>query len=213
VCDVGKLPLYQDDLRIISVPGPLQGPGATPAQPIVTPDTPTGVAFNGSSQFCISQGSIVNSPAKFLFATDQGVISACAERQNPDGSFDRPFNATTVLDRSAQGVQYFGLGVHEAAGLLLAADFGAKPGLHVFDGGFADVSGSDRFANPFDGDCHPFTDWLRDGSGGVIKIEGLWGLQFGNSASLGRADALHYAAGPRDETAGLFGRVTVAPIP
>jgi uncharacterized protein (TIGR03118 family) len=304
VGDVGGVPLYQDDLRIVSVPGPIQGAGVRPGQPIVQPGTPTGVAFNGGDAWRISQGSIVNSPARFLFATDNGVISGWTERRNPDGSFDRPYNAATVIDRSVEGAAYFGLAVHEGAGRLLASNFGQNPGMQVFDGSFADISDSAGFANPFGGPFQPFNvqvlkervfvayaawgsageelsgpgqgriaefhadgslkqiwsadglgldapwglaiapssfgryaghllvgnfgdgriaafdpqtqrfvDWLRDEAGAPIAIEGLWGLQFGNGQSLGEADSLYFAAGPRDETAGLFGQLRVSPIP
>jgi uncharacterized protein (TIGR03118 family) len=306
VGDVAGLPLYQDDLRVISVPGPTLAPGATPSQPIVQPGTPTGVAFNGGDGFRITQGSIVDAPARFLFATDNGVISGWTERRNADGSFDRPFNARALIDRSAQGSMYFGLGVHEPSGRLLAADFGRSPGLQVFDSRFADISASAGFANPFaaegyqpfnvqvlegrvfvayaswgeageevtgagrgrvaefagdgglvriwgdaagsgldapwglalapasfgtyaghllvgnfgsgtiaafDPQSFQFAGWLSDAGGQPIAIEGLWGLQFGNGASLGEADRLYFAAGPEDEAAGLFGHVAVVPEP
>jgi uncharacterized protein (TIGR03118 family) len=305
VGDVGGLPLYQDDLRIVTVPGPVLGPGATPAQPVVAPGTPTGVAFyGGNSDFRITQGSIVNSPARFLFATDNGVISAWAERQNADGSFDRPFNAKSVIDRSADGVQLFGLGVDEASGRLFAANFGVNPGMLVYDGQFNDISAQAGFANPFGAGYQPFNvqvlaadrvfvtyalwdtpgeevtgdglgrvaefgadgqlrriwgdgtglnapwgvalapadfgafsghllvgnfgdgtiaahdptsgafvDLLRDASGQPIGIEGLWGLQFGNGASLGETNRLYFAAGPEEETAGLFGHISAVPEP
>ena len=65
----------------------------------------------------------------------------------------------------------------------------------------------------FDPATHQAIDYLRDEHGNVISIDGLWGLQFGNGASLGRADALYFAAGPHGETEGLFGRLEVAPVP
>jgi uncharacterized protein (TIGR03118 family) len=304
VGDVGGVPLYQDDLRLISVPGPVLGPGSAPNQPIVAPGTPTGVAFNGGSGFRISQGSITDSPARFLFATDNGVISAWTERQNADGSFDRPFNALAVIDRAVDGVQYFGIGVDTTSARLYAADFGANPTMRVYDSSFADISASAGFANPFVADGYQpfnvqvlgssvfvayaewgsageevtgsgkgriaefstagallnvwgdgsgldapwglafapasfgafaghllvgnfgdgtiaafdpvtrqFVDHLRDGSGNALAIEGLWGLQFGNGASLGEADRLYFAAGPEDETAGLFGSISAVPEP
>lgn len=300
VGDAGGVPLYQDELRIVSVPGPVTGSGATPSQPVIAPGTPTGVAFNGGLSFVVNQGSIT-APAKFLFATDNGTISGWTERKNPDGSFDRPHNATTVIDRSADGVQYFGLSVDEAGGRLYTANFGQNPGILVYDGGFNDISASAGFANPFGGGyqpfnvqvldgqvfvayaewgtpgeevtgsgrvaefstggdlqqiwgdgagldapwgfaiapadfgafsghllvsnfgdgsiaafdpaTHAFVDVLRDANGNAIEIEGIWGLQFGNGASLGEADRLYFAAGPEDETAGLFGSLAAAPIP
>jgi uncharacterized protein (TIGR03118 family) len=303
VGDVGGLPLYQDDLRVVSVPGPVIGTGATPGQPVVAPGTPTGVAYNGGSQFRVTQGSIVDSPARFLFATDNGVISGWTERRNADGSFDRPFNAKSVIDRSADGVQFFGLGVDDVGGRLFAANFGVSPGMLVYDGNFNDVTTSAGFSNPFGGAYQPFNvqvlgskvfvmyaewgsageevtgagkgrvaefstsggllstwgdgtglnapwgvaiapadfgalaghllvgnfgdgtiaafdpttrafvDHLRHANGDAVSIEGLWGLQFGNGASLGESNRLYFAAGPEDEAAGLFGSLSVAAVP
>ena len=51
---------------------------------------------------------------------------------------------------------------------------------------------------------------LRDGSGNIIAIDGLWGLGFGNGASSGPTDTLYFAAGPNDEKAGLFGSIRAA---
>ena len=56
-------------------------------------------------------------------------------------------------------------------------------------------------------------DYLRDAQGHILSIDGLWGLQFGNGASLGAANALYFAAGPHDETQGLFGSLVAAPVP
>ena len=303
VGDVGGLPLYQDNLRIVTVPGPVAGPGVSPPQPIVQPGTPTGVAFNGGSQFQITQGSIVNSPARFLFATDNGVISGWTERRNADGSFDRPHNALSLIDRSADGVQFFGLAVDEAGGRLYAANFGVNPGMLVYDTNFNDITAGAGLANPFgdgfqpfnvqtlggsvfvtyakwgtpgeeetgagfgrvaefafdgtlrqlwgdgtgfnapwgvalapadfgafsghllvgnfgdgtitalDPVTHQFAGQLRNADGSAVVIEGLWGLQFGNGASLGEANRLYFAAGPEDETAGLFGHLSAVPEP
>ena len=304
VGDVGGFALYQDELRVVSVPGPVTGPGVTPSQPMVTPGTPTGVAFNGGDKFRITQGSIVDSPARFLFATDNGVISGWTERKNADGSFDRPFNAKTVIDASGAGVQFFGLGLDEKGGRLYAANFGSNPGMMVYDSAFNDISGRAGFTNPFVADgyqpfnvqtigdsafvayakwgtsgeeeagdgfgriaefafdgtltrvwgdgsglnapwgvafapasfgefsghllisnfgdgtiaaydptTHAFAGKLRDANGNVIAIEGIWGLQFGNGASLGEANRLYFAAGPEDETAGLFGHLAAVPEP
>ncbi len=45
------------------------------------------------------------------------------------------------------------------------------------------------------------------GKGGRITIDGLWGLDFGNGAAAGPANALFFAAGPNGESNGLFGRI------
>src|SRR5262249_19119069 len=41
-----------------------------------------------------------------------------------------------------------------------------------------------------------------------LKIDGLWGLAFGNGNTAGDANTLYYAAGPGDEGHGLFGKIT-----
>ena len=58
-----------------------------------------------------------------------------------------------------------------------------------------------------------FEDWVRDTAGKPVEIPGLWGLQFGNGASLGDSDALYFAAGPGEERQGLFGVLRQAQVP
>lgn len=57
----------------------------------------------------------------------------------------------------------------------------------------------------FDIERGRFIDHLKTPAGERVEIEGLWGLQFGSGAILGDAKALYFAAGPADETRGLFG--------
>lgn len=49
---------------------------------------------------------------------------------------------------------------------------------------------------------------LTTAPGKPLVIDGLWGLAFGNGVSAGDANSLYYAAGPEDETHGLFGKIT-----
>ena len=53
---------------------------------------------------------------------------------------------------------------------------------------------------------------LRDESGGVLTIDGLWALQFGKGAlaNNGPTDTLFFTAGPDDESHGLFGTIRAA---
>jgi uncharacterized protein (TIGR03118 family) len=44
-----------------------------------------------------------------------------------------------------------------------------------------------------------------------IVIDGLWGIGFGNGFGAGPTSTLYFAAGPDDETHGLFGSITAAP--
>jgi uncharacterized protein (TIGR03118 family) len=62
----------------------------------------------------------------------------------------------------------------------------------------------------YDLERNTFVEYLSDPQGERIAIEGLWGLQFGNGASLGDANALYFAAGPGDEKQGLFGALRSA---
>ena len=92
-------------------------------------------------------------------------------------------------------------------GLAVApADFGPLGGT-LLVGNFG---GAGRIA-AFDLASGRFIDHLRRPDGQRVEIEGLWGLQFGNGASLGDRTALYFAAGPGDETRGLFGVLRHAP--
>lgn len=310
--------MFQDELKEVKLP--IGGEEAFA----------TGTAFNGSAEhFVITQkvdgAEDITAPAKFLFASDGGIISAWTERKKADGSFDHPNYANNVIDQSKEGAQFFGLALNKNYDTLYVADFGAAPAIKVFDGKFqpADI----KFDMPFDenkngkvdageyapfnvqtfgdkvlvayaktqpcpaeevkaGSCkkgelfvgeediskpglgkvaefteegdlvavwkdggklsapwgfayapadfgalsntllvsnfgdgtiagydaktRKFVDYLRDEKGNPIKIDKIWGILFGNGASLGDSNALYFAAGPDDEREGLFGSLRVA---
>jgi uncharacterized protein (TIGR03118 family) len=54
-------------------------------------------------------------------------------------------------------------------------------------------------------------DYVRDDHGSRVVIDGLWGLQFGNGASLGESNHVYFAAGPDKEADGLFGKLEPNP--
>lgn len=113
----------------------------------------TGVVFNNSdTHFTITQqvkgAEPITAPAKFIFASDGGIISAWTERKKPNGGFDRAPDALKVVDDSDAGAQYFGLAISHDYTRLYAADFGAKPGIRVFDGSFKPIDV--KFGTPFD---------------------------------------------------------------
>lgn len=125
----------------------------------------TGTAFNGSTdQFVIAQNvsgkAPITAPAKFLFASDGGIVSAWTERKVADGVFDWPDHAVPVIDLSGQGSQLFGLTVSHDSKRLYLADFGQNPKVLVYDGQFKPVAVD--FPNPFSkgapkpGDYVPF---------------------------------------------------------
>jgi uncharacterized protein (TIGR03118 family) len=49
---------------------------------------------------------------------------------------------------------------------------------------------------------------MRNPDGGVLKIDGLWALSFGNGDKAGPANTLFFTAGPNHEMDGLFGTLT-----
>ncbi len=113
----------------------------------------TGLVFSDSAEaFTITQkiagADPVTAPAKFLFASDGGIISAWTERKKDDGSFDRAGEADVVIDQSKDGAQFFGLAVNHTYDRLYAADFGAAPAIKVFDGKFQPMDVV--FDQPFD---------------------------------------------------------------
>lgn len=83
--------------------------------------------------------------------------------------------------------------------------------------GFGKYSGHLLVANFGDGSITAFDPVtfeargsLLDEHGDKVTIEGLWGILFGNGASLGEANHLYFAAGPNAETDGLFGKIVPA---
>lgn len=62
----------------------------------------------------------------------------------------------------------------------------------------------------YDAKSRAFIDVMRDTQGKPIVIDKIWGITFGNGASLGDTNALYFAAGPKDETDGIFGSLRLA---
>jgi uncharacterized protein (TIGR03118 family) len=58
-----------------------------------------------------------------------------------------------------------------------------------------------------------FLGLLRGGghAGHALKIDGLWGLTFGNGTKAGVPDTLYFSAGPNGEADGLFGNLQPVP--
>ena len=48
---------------------------------------------------------------------------------------------------------------------------------------------------------------LKNTHGKAVKIDGLWGIGFGNGSAAGPTNVLYFAAGPDHEEHGLFGRI------
>ncbi|CAN5501489.1 TIGR03118 family protein [soil metagenome] len=309
VGDVNGTPLHVDNLDVIDLPASGENVGAA-----------NGVVFNSGAHFVITQqhaNGAITAPAKFIFVSDNGVLSAWTERLNQDGTYDRSGVADLIVDDGASGSAFFGVAIAPTFDKLFVVDFGVNPHprIRVFGSDFSEEDVGARFANPFSsasgfqiGDLVPFniqtiryrdttsvfvayvntqedpdnpgrllaatessgrgrgrlveyspagqliavwddrgalngpwgvavapanfgtfsnqllvsnfsdgtivgfdtatkraTEYMRDAAGNVLKIAGLWNILFGNGVSLGDSNALYFAAGPADETDGLFG--------
>ena len=280
----------------------------------------TGVGFNVTQT--LPSGQVFTASSKFVFVSDNAVISAWAQYQNPDGSLSYPDYSLKVFDDNANNSSFFGLAASPTFDKLFVADFGNNPypRIRIFDDTFAEEDVAGRFANPFTtpgtfvpGDYAPWnihtiqigssysvfihyvptsedpdnpgtvlfatentgrgssrlveytpdgefvavwndrgtlngnwgitiapanfgafsnqllvgnftdgtivgfntttktaTEFLRDENGNIKVIQGLWGMLFGNGVKLGDSNALYFAAGPADETEGLFGSLRFA---
>ena len=61
--------------------------------------------------------------------------------------------------------------------------------------------------NVFDGRTFEPKGHLKNTRGKAVVIDGLWGIGFGNGGAAGPVNVLYFAAGPHDESAGVFGRI------
>lgn len=67
----------------------------------------------------------------------------------------------------------------------------------------------DGTLNAFDPRSNEFLGKLRDPDNNVLRIDGLWGIAFGNGILSQRTNSLYYAAGPNGEEDGAYGVISV----
>ena len=65
----------------------------------------------------------------------------------------------------------------------------------------------DGTINAFDATTGASLGTITNASGAPIIIDGLWGIAFGNGLNGQPVDTLFYAAGPNDESNGVYGRI------
>lgn len=96
-------------------------PVAIPSHMMGTPGNPTGQVFNATTDFVIPG---TGNPAKFIFASEDGTLSA----------WNGGSAAVVVVDRSAEGSSYKGVAIASDGGtnFLYATDF-TKHRIDVFD--------------------------------------------------------------------------------
>jgi len=107
---------------VVSIPAGSRGAAA-----------PTGIVFNGSSDFVVSAGGL-SGPAPFIFDGEGGTLSAWSPTVNR-------LNAITVYDDGAGGAVYKGLAIasNGGANTLYAADFHNNK-IDVFNASFAKLT-------------------------------------------------------------------------
>lgn len=72
--------------------------------------------------------------------------------------------------------------------------------------------GGAGYVSAFNSTTCDFLGYLNKAENVPLAIEGIWGLQFGNGASLGDSDALYFAAGPEGANpSGVFGSIRYTP--
>jgi len=137
--------------------------------------TPTGVVFNGSSDFEVNPGA----PARFIFATEDGTISGWNQNANPT-------NAILKVDNSAAGAVYKGLAIgnNGSGNFLYAANFGSNA-VNVFNGAYSSTALPGNFTDPnLPAGFAPF------------NIQNLGGILYVTYARVNPADPEEDLAGP-----------------
>jgi uncharacterized protein (TIGR03118 family) len=132
-----------------------------------------------------------------FFAGEEDAVAAADETLAPDRGRVAIFDLDGRLLRTLADDRR----LNAPWGLAIAPDNFGPFSRALLVGNFG---GQGRIA-AYDIDRNAFLGFLAQPDGALVAIEGLWGLQFGNGASLGDANALYFAAGPGDETQGLFG--------
>jgi uncharacterized protein (TIGR03118 family) len=155
--------------------------------------------------------NIPNSYSNFNVQNIGGLLYVTYAQQNhkePDEETDRGSGFVDVFDTSGHLLQRLIKGNH----------LNAPWGLAHAPGNFGPFSNAlivGNFGNghlqAFDPDNGKFLGELDDASGKPIFIDGLWGITFGNGGQGGDTNALYFAAGPDDETHGLFGSLRFVP--
>lgn len=110
--------------------------------------------------------------------------------------------------------------VYDLAGALLkhlipvGGKLDAPWGMAMAPAGFGAFSGDllvgnfgDGRINAFDPATGAFVGTLARPDGSAITIDGLWGLAFGNGLNAQPTTTLFYAAGPANESHGVYGRI------
>jgi uncharacterized protein (TIGR03118 family) len=179
----GKVDVWDSTWAPVSAPGAFTDPYLNPSQHY----GPFGIQQANGSIF-VTYAKQSDTPGEEVHGRGLGIV----DEYSPTGAFIGRVGSFGDLN-SPWGVAWApaaGFGTHE--GELLVGNFG--------DGRistFVKLPSGRWLAD----------DQLRDANGHRIAIDGLWGIGFGNGGKSGLTTSLYFAAGPDEETHGLFGTV------
>jgi uncharacterized protein (TIGR03118 family) len=168
------------------------GPAGLPASAFVDPQIPAGFA-------------------PFGIQTINGDVYVTYAMQDANKEDDVPgkhLGYVNVFDASGKLIRRLvsGQQLNAPWGMALAPQGFGKFGGRLLIGNFGDGR-----VDAFDAANGEFKGVLRRLDGRALRVDGLWGLSFGNGLKGQSADALFFTAGPGGEAHGLYGRIAVAP--
>jgi uncharacterized protein (TIGR03118 family) len=99
---------------------------------------PTGVVFNGTKDFVITNAAGIKAPATFLFASESGIISGWSA---PMAGTSRGGKAVPVVNLPNAVFKGIAIANNGVANFLYAADF-KENNIHVFDTNFTEMMGA-----------------------------------------------------------------------
>jgi uncharacterized protein (TIGR03118 family) len=149
--------------------------------------------------------------APFNIQAIGGKLFVAYAKQNPDEPDE---------ELAGEGLGYvsvFGTDGSFIGRVASQGELNAPWGLARAPANFGKFSGDLLVGNFGDGRIHAFREgedgWEEHGvmkgtDHKPIEVDGLWGIGFGNGANSGPTNTLFFAAGPEDETHGLFGSIT-----
>ena len=175
--------------------------------PATSDADPTGIVFNATQDFKVTQGS-ASAPAAFIFVQAIGdriyVAYTLRAATGDDGQGGAGVGVVAVFDTGGTLIKQLAVGgaLNAPWGMAMApANFGAVSGA-LLVGNFGDGK-----INAFDPVTGNLVGTLGKADGTPIVVDGLWGIAFGNDVQSQPSNTLFFASGPADESHGLYGRI------
>ena len=220
-----------------SLSGTVSGwnPMASPTSALVEYTAPDGAVYTG-----LASGNTGGN--NFLYAADSlngkiDVLNSLFDKVSPSGSFTDPDVPSGFTPYNIQNVGgdklYVTYSIRESPGGYVAVfDLNGNLLQHFTDphleepwgvtlapAGFGSFGGALLIGNEGDGRINAFNPTTGaflgtlSSASGPIENEGLWAIKFRAADSGFDPNALYFAAGINDEENGLFGTITLAPVP